>query len=249
MELLKKEKEKLYRINADESYTRERIINHKVNDAMRILPEHWRNRNFSMIDNPILKVICEKLIKWDFKTPIVSSIISKQNGIGKSFISTCLIRKYFQDIISPDFDNKFVEWNENLDGMYSYMDGTPDIFMRFYYGNEVGILDDKKMNLEIQETFNRKKSELSQKAILDKFVSYKFLVIDDMFSNRTNDFARQNILYILDQRIEFYNKPTFITSNLTLEEIADIDTRIADRINNSMLFQIDKPIESYRKRQ
>lgn len=248
MELLKQDKEKLYRINADESYTRERIINHKVNEAMRILPEHWRNRNFNMIDNAILKVICEKLIKWDFKTPIVSSIISKQNGIGKSFISICLIRKYFKDIITPDFDNKFVEWDEKQEGAYGYMDGRPGVFMKFFYGNEVAILDDKKMNLEIQETFSRKKSETSQKAILDKFVSYKFLVIDDMFSNRTNDFARQNILYILDQRIEFCNKPTFITSNLTLDEIADIDTRIADRINNSMLFQIDKPIESYRKK-
>lgn len=247
MELVSEQTEKLYRINKDEYYSRERIINHKVKEAMKILPEHWRSRNFEMITNPILKVITEKLMKWNFENPIVSSIISKQNGIGKSFIATCMIRKYFYDVISLEFDNHFVEWNENEEGMYYYGYNGVLTFMQSTYDHHVKILDDKKMNLEIQETFNRKKSETTQKSILDNFVKYKFLVIDDMFSNRTNEFARQNILYVLDERIEYENKPTFITSNLTLSEIADIDTRIADRINNSMLFQIDKEIESHRK--
>lgn len=246
MELINKShpQDKLYRVNETDSYTRERIINHKVNEAMKILPEHWRDRNFSMVTNETLKIVCDKLKQWDFKTPIISSLISKQNGIGKSFIGTCLIRKYFYDRIAPDFDEYFVEWNEHEAGMY-YGDGK--VFLRNTYYHEVSILDDKKLHMEIQETFAKKKTD-SQKNILDKYVGYKFLVIDDMFSNRSNEFARQNILYVIDERTEYLNRPTFITSNLTIDEIADIDTRIADRINNSMLFQIDKPIESYRSK-
>lgn len=248
MELINKDQqpERLYKINANESYSRNRIINHKVNNAMRFLPEHWRNRNFSMIDNPILKTICEKLEKWDFQNPIISSIISKQNGIGKSFIAICLIRKYFTELITKDFDENFTEWSEERD-KYAYLDDGTHTTLE-YLKKRVNILNDKKMNLEIQETFSKKNSDRSQLNILDEYCNYRFLVIDDMFSNRTNEFARQNLLYVIDERTEFRNLPTFITSNLTLDEIADIDTRIADRINNSMLFQIDKPIESYRKK-
>jgi hypothetical protein len=43
-------------------------------------------------------------------------------------------------------------------------------------------------------------------------------------------------------------KPTILTSNLSIKEIADIDTRIASRISNSMLIEISSKQDDYRGR-
>ncbi|MBK9334992.1 MAG: hypothetical protein IPM96_21965 [Ignavibacteria bacterium] len=109
-------------------------------------------------------------------------------------------------------------------------------------------LSEKKLGLMIQDSFRKEKNGISQIEILESYCKLDFLVIDDCFAMSENEFERKNIFYIIDERIEWGNKPTFITSNLTLKDIAGIDTRIADRLRSPLMFQLtDEKIKSFRK--
>ena len=245
MELLYQE-EILYKISDNQSLTKKEICASKLFNSINDIPEQWRSRKFEDFTNPVMKIISDKLIQWDFITPVISGIISSQNGIGKTHLATCIYKKYIFNQIEKSFDKTI----ENISEDY-IADEIKNWFNRGSGGYEdirtrMGMfLSEKKLALQIQESFNNKSS--SQLEILESYCKTDFLVIDDLFSLKQNEFARQNIFYIIDERSDWHSKPTFITSNLSLSEIADIDTRIADRIRNSMLFQVTEKVESFRK--
>lgn len=243
MELLNQE-ETLYKISDSEERTFKEIINYKFTNSLTELNPLWINRNFKDFDNTPLKEVAGKLSSWDFISPIISSILSVQNGIGKSHLATCIYKKYVYDLIIESFTR--------LTASEDYL-GCPDELRKWVNDKwknqcykKYEFLSEKKLALIIQDSFNNKSS--SQYDILENYCKLDFLVIDDCFSMKQNEFARQNIFYIIDERAEWNNKPTFITSNLSIKEIADIDTRIADRIRNSMMFQITDKMESFRKK-
>jgi len=236
MELLQQE-ETLYKISSNEERGKSAILSFKLNRSLTDLNEKWIDRKFSDFAKSTdeLKSYVEKLKQWDFKEPNLAGIISVQNGIGKTHLATCVYKKFIYSDLELRFDRvcsdeiALIEWiNKDYD--------TGKIIFE----------SEKRMIVQIQDSFNDKKYD-SQKKILEKYSNADFLIIDDMFSLRQNEFARQQVFYIIDERAEWKNKPTFITSNLSLSEIADIDTRIADRIRNSMLFQVKEKMESFRK--
>lgn len=240
MELLNKE-ETLYKTSETEFRSRDEIINSKfLMTELKINPL-WKNRTFKDFDNTVLKDTAAKLKEWDFINPNVSSILSTQNGIGKTHLATCIYKKFVHKLISEQFDSTFKPEIDQVDELLKWFNAD----FNYQTCKKFEFLSEKKLALTIQESFNNKNT--SQLEILEYYCKLDFLVIDDCFSMKQNEFARQNIFYIIDERAEWNNKPTFITSNLSLKEIADIDTRIADRIRNSMLFQITDKIESYRK--
>jgi len=185
----------------------------------REIAEKWLKKTFDQLSGDQLlgeqfKPIIELLRNWDFKTPEIVSIISAQNGIGKTHLAVCLFKRYC--------------WE-------NYKDTT-----RCYFRRERQILS------EIQSCY-RDNSTISEEEVLYKYVHCKFLAIDDFFSDRTNEFARRTMLHILDMRSEWHGYPTVLTSNLSLEEISQIDTRIASRINNSMRIEIASPMNDFRQ--
>ena len=236
-----------YKISAEQSLSREELINLKLYKELTDIPENWWHRKLADLKGEYVKEIIDKLINWDYCNPIITSIISKNNGIGKTHIASCIYKKFihqklgieFDKLISgmaeqdPDIPNeRIINW---ITGGNFYSDKKP----------KWKFLSEKVLALQIQESFNSKTE--SQLDILNSYCNLEFLVIDDMFSMKQNEFARQNIFYIIDERCEWKQKPTFITSNLSLKEIAEIDTRIADRIRNKMLFNITDVVDSYRK--
>ena len=244
MELLNQE-EILYKISDTEERTLDYIMKYKLQKSLTELNPNWHNRTFKDFDNSrVMKPIAEKLSQWDFNSPNIASVLSVQNGIGKSHLATCIYKKYVYELILQSF-NRLVVSEDYTDNPVELSMWANDSWKNQSY-HKYEFLSEKKIALIIQDSFNNKSS--SQYDILENYCKLDFLVIDDCFSMKQNEFARQNIFYIIDERAEWNNKPTFITSNLSLKEIADIDTRIADRIRNSMMFQITDKVESYRKK-
>lgn len=241
MELLNQE-EILYKTSDNEFRSKEEIINSKFSMTRININPAWRTRTFKDFDNTDLKSVAAKLKEWDFVSPNISSILSIQNGIGKTHLATCVYKKFIYNLICEQFDNYFKPGKDRVDELLKWF--NEDFNNQTYKKYE--FLSEKKLALMIQDSFRDKQT--SQLEILEHYCKLDFLVIDDCFSMKQNEFARQNIFYIIDERAEWNNKPTFITSNLSLTEIADIDTRIADRIRNSMMFQVTDKIDSFRKK-
>jgi len=75
---------------------------------------------------------------------------------------------------------------------------------------------------------------LSEKEIVQKISEVDFLFLDDLGSAvKTNqgDWGKQMLLDILDERLNSYTLRTIVSTNFSLDQIAQIyDTRIADRL-------------------
>ena len=239
MELINRN-ETLYRISPDKEISREDLIYHKYLQSLDEIPEHWRERKFADFDNTDLKDIAEKLKQWDFVTPSSASILSPMNGIGKTHLATCILKKFIFSKVERSFD-RFIE-----------LAGDSFIDINNWVTEKLNVkclfLSEKKLGLMIQDSFKKDKLGSSQLEILESYCKLDFLVIDDCFAMSENEFERKNIFYIIDERIEWGNKPTLITSNLNLKAISGIDTRIADRLRSPLLFQLtDETINSFRK--
>lgn len=82
--------------------------------------------------------------------------------------------------------------------------------------------------MTVQRSFKRDGEEAYN--LLDVIAQVPFLAIDDLGATKPTDFVRQAIYYIINER-ESYLRPTFITSNFSLEELNDqFDPRISSRI-------------------
>lgn len=93
--------------------------------------------------------------------------------------------------------------------------------------------------LKIRSTFSQNGPDEEQ--VISKYTNLDYLFIDDIGAEKTTDWARATFYLIIDRR-DRDMKPTIITSNLTLKEIAStIDGRIASRISNGAIMKINMP--------
>jgi len=167
----------------------------------------------------------DKIFNWDFKNPSCVALLSDYNGNGKTHIAVCLMKKYIADQVKL-----FEETQQD-----KYLYGLERVKFKKAYDIE----------LEILSSF-KKESTVSEEAIIEKYCELDFLVIDDMFE-KESEFVRHVMLMLVDKRIDWLCKPTVITSNKTFNEINEkIDSRIASRIDNELLFQIATQ-KDYRK--
>lgn len=73
--------------------------------------------------------------------------------------------------------------------------------------------------------------DVTEITILNRFADVEFVVLDDIGSGSLSDHERRSTLHLLDRRMN-YLRPTIVTSNLTLEQIAEkLDERIASRLS------------------
>ena len=83
--------------------------------------------------------------------------------------------------------------------------------------------------LEIRRAFHSGATD-SEEFHCRKYSSCDFLILDDLGVEKTTEWARQTLDYIIYQR-DSHLKPTVVTSNLSLDEIAEkIDGRISSRL-------------------
>ena len=89
---------------------------------------------------------------------------------------------------------------------------------------------------EIQSSYDTK--TFSEMDLINEYSKKPFLIIDDLFASKENEFARTLMYKIIDSRIDWHRKPTVITSNLTFQEINNIDSRISSRLKSDLLIQL-----------
>lgn len=91
-----------------------------------------------------------------------------------------------------------------------------------------GITSLPKMLSEVIN-FNEKSQEY-----VEKIKNIKFLVIDDFGTERTTEFAQEQIFNIIDERLN-NNTVTVFTTNLSIEELKNPKTLMAKRIYSRVL--------------
>ena len=83
--------------------------------------------------------------------------------------------------------------------------------------------------MRIRQVFKKESSD-SEESLIDQFIDYDYLVIDELGVEKITDWSLQTLYLIIDGRSDCL-KSTIITSNLSLQGIEEkIDPRIASRI-------------------
>jgi DNA replication protein DnaC len=73
-------------------------------------------------------------------------------------------------------------------------------------------------------------NDITEDEILSRYTGLKLLILDDIGAEKVSDWSRQ-VFYTLIDRLYRYEKQVIITSNLSLDQLAQhIDDRIASRI-------------------
>lgn len=86
-----------------------------------------------------------------------------------------------------------------------------------------------RLLMTIREAFKKEFSS-SESNLIDRFVDYDYLVIDELGIEKVSDWTLQTLYLIIDGRSDRL-KPTIITSNFSLQGIEDeVDPRLASRI-------------------
>jgi DNA replication protein DnaC len=86
----------------------------------------------------------------------------------------------------------------------------------------------KNFLAELRETFS---SVGSESEVMKRYLAPPLLVFDDLGAEKTSDWTRDRVLFLLETRLYDRKKQTIITSNLSISEIASvIDDRLSSRI-------------------
>lgn len=86
----------------------------------------------------------------------------------------------------------------------------------------------------IRETY-RDETGFTEEGALSEYANARLLVLDDLGAGALSDFERRYTLEVLDRRLNAM-RPTIVTSNWTLEEIAQrMDERVASRLSSFTL--------------
>lgn len=205
-----------------------KIANEIWDKSIKDIPQAYISKRIQGLTGETYAPIKELFEKWDFKTPSVCAIISNQNGIGKSHLAASLLRLFVKNYVKENIDKLELEETE-----------LPEF--------NLGFIPERIYLRKFRDGYKDK--YFSEKDFYKSYCNFNCLILDDIFSSKEtdNEFSRRIILDLINDRFEYYNRPTIITSNLNLQEIADIDTRIASRITNSMLIEITTKQTDYRR--
>lgn len=190
------------------------------------IPKKWHEKKFSDLQGDENYLAFVKRISnidiLNFKGII--TFAGANSGIGKTHLAICLYKKWISESylknVLQDEDKKYA--------------------MKHLFAKERIIFYEL---MEIYSGAEKKKSELT---ILESYCKPAILVIDDMFSNRENEMARRVILDILDERSDWNDLITIITTNKSMEEIKKIDNRIASRMENDYCFELASQTVNHR---
>lgn len=202
------------------------------------LPKSSKFFNVEMSDlkGDINKVV-EKVLKWDYENPVCVTFLSENAGVGKTHLAVCLMKKYIVDKI------KATSVTGGIGSLAEQNEQQQEFERQF---TRIKIIKEPFFYYRLQSTYQKEAIE-TEEDVMNYFCELDFLVIDDLFSTKENEFARSKMLTLIDMRIDWLNKPTVLTSNKSLDYInKNIDSRIASRINNDMLFKIELT-KDYRK--
>jgi DNA replication protein DnaC len=91
----------------------------------------------------------------------------------------------------------------------------------------------------IRASFNG--GEQSERAIVDECTNAEYLILDDMGAEKSTEYSIGVLYMIINHRLS-HNKPTVITSNLSLAQIdSKLDARIASRLSEYVVVVLRMP--------
>lgn len=98
-------------------------------------------------------------------------------------------------------------------------------------GHQVIFTTVQELLMEIRRAFGSDASSVeTEEYYLNKYVSFPFLVLDDLGVEKTTEWNRQVLDYLINER-DVRMKPLIVTSNLNVADIANkIDQRVASRL-------------------
>jgi DNA replication protein DnaC len=95
-------------------------------------------------------------------------------------------------------------------------------------GRRVGFRCAADFYADLRATIND--ADVAELTILSQATEPEFFVLDDVGAGGLTDFERRSTLHLLEHRLN-YLRPTIVTSNLSVEQIALVmDERIASRL-------------------
>lgn len=93
--------------------------------------------------------------------------------------------------------------------------------------------------LEIRREFNIEKGDEGR--IIGKYSDLDLLILDDLGSEKSTEFAIQALYILIDRRIRNM-KPTVVTTNLSMEQIEEkLNERIASRLSSMSVIKLNLP--------
>lgn len=99
--------------------------------------------------------------------------------------------------------------------------------------------------LELRRSFDAGKESENEFDIIKRYSTLDLLLLDDLGAEKISDWTISSLYVILNNRYN-YCRPTIITTNFTAEQIEQtIGSRIASRLAEGRIIQIDMP--DYRK--
>ncbi len=180
-----------------------------------IIPKLYKDcKSEQLCGSEAYKEQVKQIMNWNFQEPSVMSLLSSSNGIGKTHLAWCLVKKFmFQEIMSNH---------------YEFISNNRQDYTRFFW-KEYEILN------AIKSTYDES-GRLNEEHMKKIFINKRLLVIDDIFRTKSNDWATGIMFEIIDMRVDD-KLPTIITSNFSLEQIGMISSALSSRINNACCFE------------
>lgn len=114
-------------------------------------------------------------------------------------------------------------------------DGRDDVFFK----------NIPELMLDLRKSFNED-SKLTESDIINHYSSIGFLVLDDLGSEKTSEYAVTSLYMIINRRLSEM-KSTIITTNLSLDEIeSEISSRISSRLAEYQVMRFN--MNDYRRK-
>lgn len=135
-------------------------------------------------------------------------------GVGKTHIAAALMRE------------QIAEDNQKI---ITYPANETEYPVRYYSPTYPRMISVPDLLLEIRECFNGRKGE-GESGLIEKYAGSRCLILDDLGVEKTSEWSMQTLYTIIDRRYR-EARQTLVTSNLSLDQIADkVGDRIASRI-------------------
>jgi len=188
-------------------------------------------------------------------TPKTPSISSCRVGLkvyarveeARKFVRSRGVPRRYQDATLKDFPEKQL-YHEDLSGKSFYIHGpvgcgkthllcallreaSYGVSSRFISSDELLQLIKDSFNQRSVPSWEREEEEAHSGVILDYLCEIEILALDDLGAERITKWSAATIGYIINRR---YNdmKPTYISSNLDLNELSEqFDARISSRLS------------------
>jgi len=160
-----------------------------------------------------------------------SVLFAGRPGCGKTHLAVAMMKEVYEK-----------DWQYYCDQQISRIKNDEDPQKNFI--SRKLFITVPQLLMEIRSSFNDD-TDYSEMDVVNKYSYVPFLVLDDLGSEKTTEYAVTTLYMIIDNRYSWM-KDTIITTNLTAAEIGEkLSERIASRLNSYQLIRIDMP--DYRK--